>query len=94
MCAARRHPYSPCVVGHGPPLGNQHVGVPLREFEPIADDGVFKVDSIDHLRVLVDQTNGAKLFLAIRSPPLGVGRTIGAGSWLSLVAAGHLRLTD
>jgi hypothetical protein len=88
--AAWQRPDSPLVVGHGPPFGNQHAGVPLREFEPIANDGVFKVDSIDHLRVLADQTNRPKLFLlAIGSPPLGLRRAIGAGSRLSWVATGH-----
>jgi len=71
------------VVGHGPPLGNQDVGVPLREFEPIADHRVLEVDSIDHLCVLADQTDRAKLFRPIGSPPFGVGTTIDAGSRLS-----------
>lgn len=82
--AAWQRPCSPLVVGYGPPFGNQHVGVALREFEPIANHGVFKVDSIDHLRVLADQTNRPKLFPAPGSPPpFGVRQRIGAGSRLS-----------
>ena len=87
--AAWQRPYAPLLVGHGPPFGNQDVGVPLREFESIADHGVLKVDSIDHRRVLADQTNRSKLFLAIGSQPLRGWRTIGAGLRLSWVATGH-----
>jgi hypothetical protein len=87
--AAWQRPYAPLLVGHGPPFGNQDVGVPLREFESIADHGVFKVDPIDHRRVLADQTNRPEFFRAIGSPPLGMRRTIDAGSRLSRVATGH-----